>query len=82
MWRKPPVGAVLGHVARRDGAVFIADPGPSMKKTTERQKGWGCTTGQKKHGFVGEKTGLLILLNMECHLLCGINRVYADVAGQ
>lgn len=32
LWRKPPVGAVLGHVAQRNGAVFIADPGPPMKK--------------------------------------------------
>lgn len=29
---KPPVGAVGGHVAQRNGAVFTADPGPSVKK--------------------------------------------------
>ena len=56
VWTKPPVGAVLGHVAQRNGAVFLlSDPGPSMKKPTERQKGWGCTTGQEKHGSTGEK---------------------------
>lgn len=37
VWEKPPVGAVLlGHVAQRSGAVFLSDPGPSMKKKTDR----------------------------------------------
>lgn len=38
------------------------------KKTTERQKGWGCTTGEKNYSFIGEKSGRLIRLNMECNL--------------
>lgn len=39
VWKKqPPVGAVLGHVAERNGAVFISDPGPSMKKKSPSGK--------------------------------------------
>lgn len=30
--------AVLGHVAKRSGAVFISDPGPSMKKKSPSGK--------------------------------------------
>lgn len=36
-----PVGAVLGHVAQRSGAVFLRDPGPSMKKPERAVKGLG-----------------------------------------
>lgn len=44
---KPPVGAVAGHVAQRNGAVFTADPGPSMKKKKEERavKGLGMHSG-------------------------------------
>lgn len=48
MWRKPPVGAVLGHVARRNGAVSIADPGPSMKKNDRAAKGLGMHNGTEE----------------------------------
>lgn len=42
---KPPVGAVAGHVAQRNGAVFTADPGPSMKKEERAVKGLGMHSG-------------------------------------
>lgn len=49
MWKKPPVGAVLGHVAQRNGAVFISDPGPSIKKKNDRAaKGLGMHNGREE----------------------------------
>lgn len=79
--KQPPVGAVLGHVAERSGAVFISDPGPSMKKKSPsgKKKGWGCTTGP---AFQAEIEEFRPFLNMDRRFLCGINRVHADVAGQ
>lgn len=82
VWKEqPPVGAVVGHVAERSGAVFISDPARSVdeKEITERQKGWGCTT---RSSFPGGNSRLSTPRSMERRFLCGINRVVADVDGQ
>lgn len=71
MWEKPPVGAFLGHVAQRNGAVF--HPDPSMRKKEKRRPRGGCTAGQEKGSFTGGKSWLLKLLNMESRLVCGIS---------
>lgn len=71
VWEKPPVGAVLGHVAQRNGAVF--HPDPSMRKKEKRRPRGGCTAGQEKGSFTGGKSWLLKLLNMESRLVCGIS---------
>lgn len=49
---------------------------PSGKRAGDAQR------DRRNTALQGEKTGLLMLLDMECRLLCGIKRVDADVSGQ
>lgn len=79
---KPPVGAVAGHVAHRNGAVFTADPGPSVKKRGASGKRAGDAQRDGRN-TASTSAGALAPLNMESNSpLCGINRLYANVAGQ
>ncbi|KAL7393744.1 hypothetical protein ABVT39_015459 [Epinephelus coioides] len=48
VWKKPPVGAVLGHVAQRNGAVFLSDPSMKKKYRASGRRAGGCTTAQRK----------------------------------
>lgn len=65
VWQKqPPVGAVLGHVAERSGAVFISDPGPSVKKKSPSGKKKKKKTGLGMHNgtsFPGGNWGVSTL---------------------
>lgn len=81
---KPPVGAVAGHVAQWNGAVFTADPGPSVKKRGASGKRAGDAQRDGRNtATTSSNAGALVPLNMEKNYpLCGINRLYANVARQ
>lgn len=48
MWEKPPVGAVLGHVAQRNGAVFHPDPSMRKKRKKATERGMHSGAGERQ----------------------------------